>query len=152
MSAGYAGFHVPGRALPVQVTVTAERLVKGELVVKESGGKRDGHPAGGGGRREREALHRGPPGGVTAANGVGRRGAAGRRAGPSGRGKADVKAADDAELVGLGPELLEGKALPGPAALAVDTGVARFSALDAGLLAQAPASLGGLSTIALGSG
>jgi hypothetical protein len=151
VSAGYAGFGVPGRALPVQVTVTAERLVKGELVVKESGGKRKAtlpvEVAGGSVKRFTVVL----PGGVSAVNGtVDVELAVGGRA--LGRGKADVKAADDAELVGLGPELLGGKAVPGPVALAVDTGVARFSALDAGILAQAPAALDGLSTIGLASG
>src|SRR5687768_833975 len=37
VSAGYGGFHIPGRSRPVQVTVTAERLVKGELVVLGTG-------------------------------------------------------------------------------------------------------------------
>jgi hypothetical protein len=151
VNAGYAGFHVPGRALPVQVTVTAERLVKGDLVVKASGGKREAtlpvEVAGGSVKRFTVVL----PGGVNTANGaVEVELRVGGRA--LGRGKADVKAADDAELVGLGPELMEGKTVPGPAALAVDAGVARFSALDAGLLAQAPAALDGLSTVGLASG
>ncbi|MEW6472902.1 MAG: hypothetical protein AB1679_11575 [Actinomycetota bacterium] len=151
VTAGYAGFHVPRRALPVQVTVTAERLVKGELVVKESGTKREAtlpvEVAGGSVKRFTVVL----PGGVTASNGaVDVELRAGGRA--LGRGRADVKAADDAELVGLGPQLVEGRSLPGPAALAVDAGVARFAALDAGLLAQAPASLDGLSAVALAPG
>jgi len=151
VTAGYAGFHVPGRALPVQVTVTAERLVKGELVVKESGNKRKAtlpvEVAGGSVKRFTVVL----PGGVSAANGaVEVELRVGGRA--LGRGKADVRSAEDAELVGLGPELVGDRTVPGPTALSVDAGVARFSALDAGILAQAPASLDGLSTIGLASG
>ena len=143
VSAGYGGFHVPGRSLPVQVTVTAERLVKGELVVLGTGsspcagscGTRASVPvevAGGSVKRFTLVV----PGGVTAsAASVDVELRVGGRA--LGRGKADVKAVDEAELVGLGPQLVE-ESLPGPAPLAVDTGVARFFALDAGLLAQAP--------------
>jgi hypothetical protein len=151
VTAGYGGFHVPGRALPVQVTVTAERLVKGELVVVGTGSSpRASLPvevAGGSVKRFTLVV----PGGVTSSAGsievelrVGGR--------SLGRGKADVKAADDAELVGLGPQLVEGRSVPGPAALSVDAGVARFAALDAGLLAQAPTSLEPLSAIGLASG
>ena len=151
VSAGYAGFHVPGRALPVQVTVTAERLLKGDLVVKESGNKREAtlpvEVAGGSVKRFTVVL----PGGVSAASGaVDVELRVGGRA--LGRGKADVRSAEDAELVGLGPELIEGRSVPGPASLSIDAGVARFVALDAGLLAQAPASLEGLSTVGLASG
>jgi len=133
------------------VTVTAERLVKGELVVKESGAKREAtlpvEVAGGSVKRFTVVL----PGGVSAANGaVEVELRVGGRA--LGRGRADVKPAGDAELVGLGPQLVEGRSVPGPAALAVDAGVARFAALDAGLLAQAPGSLEGLSAVGLAPG
>jgi hypothetical protein len=151
VTAGYGGFHVPGRALPVQVTVTAERLVKGELVVVGTGtSPRASLPvevAGGSVKRFTLVV----PGGVSSSAGsvevelrVGGR--------SLGRGKADVKAADDAELVGLGPQLVEGRSLPGPAPLSVDAGVARFAALDAGLLTQAPTSLEPLSAVGLNSG
>ena len=151
MNAGYGGFHVPGRALPVQVTVNADRLVKGDLVVLGSGSSpRATLPvevAGGSVKRFTLVV----PGGVTSRAGsvdvelrVGNR--------TLGRGKADVKAADDTELVGLGPQLVDEGSLPGPAPLSVDAGVARFAALDAGLLAQAPTSLEPLSTIGLASG
>lgn len=151
VTAGYAGFHVPGRALPVVVTVTAERLVKGELAVREGGNKREAtlpvEVAGGSVKRFTVVL----PGGVTASAGaVDVELRMGGRA--VGRGRADVRAAEDAELVGLGPELVEGRTLPGPAALAVDAGVARFAALDTGVLALAPASLEGLSAVGLASG
>jgi hypothetical protein len=151
VTAGYGGFHVPGRALPVQVTVTAERLVKGELVVLGTGSSpRATLPvevAGGSVKRFTLIV----PGGVTSSAGsVDVELRVGGRA--LGRGKADVKAADDAELVGLGPQLVEGRSLPGPAPLTVDAGVARFAALDAGLLAQAPTSLEPLSAIGLASG
>ena len=151
VNAGYAGFHVPGRALPVQVTVTAERLVKGELVAKESGNKREVtlpvEVAGGSVKRFTVVL----PGGVSASAGVvDVELRVGGRA--LGRGKADVRSSEDAELVGLGPQLVEGRTVPGPAALAVDAGVARFAALDVGVLAQAPASLEGLSAVGLAAG
>ena len=150
MSAGYGGFHVPGRSLPVQVTVTAERLVKGELFVLGAGSSpRASLPvevAGGSVKRFTLIV----PGGVTSSSGsIDVELRVGGRA--LGRGKADVKDADDAELVGLGPELVE-DSLPGPAPLAIDAGVARFAALDAGLLAQAPASLEPLSAVGLAGG
>ena len=149
--AGYAGFHVPGRAVPVQITVTAERLVKGELAVRDGGNKRETtlpvEVAGGSVKRFTVVL----PGGITSSAGaVDVELRMGGRA--VGRGRADVRAADDAELVGLGPQLREGRTVPGPAALAVDAGVARFAGLDAGVLGQAPASLEGLSAVGLASG
>ncbi|HZI38241.1 MAG TPA: hypothetical protein VFF24_08045, partial [Acidimicrobiia bacterium] len=90
VSAGYGGFHVPGRSLPVQVTVTAERLVKGELVVLGTGSSpRASLPvevAGGSVKRFTLIV----PGGVTSSSGsidvelqVGGR--------TLGRGKAEVK-------------------------------------------------------------
>ena len=150
VSAGYGGFHVPGRSLPVQVTVTAERLVKGELVVLGTGSSpRASLPvevAGGSVKRFTLIV----PGGVTSSSGsIDVELRVGGRA--LGRGKAEVKDADDTELVGLGPQLVE-DSLPGPAPLTVDAGVARFAALDAGLLAQAPTSLEPLSAVGLGSG
>ncbi len=150
VSAGYGGFHIPGRSLPVQVTVTAERLVKGELVVLGTGSSpRASLPvevAGGSVKRFTLIV----PGGVTSSSGtIDVELRVGGRA--LGRGKADVKDADDAELVGLGPQLVE-DSLPGPAPLAVDSGVARFAALDAGLLAEAPTSLEPLSAVGLAGG
>jgi hypothetical protein len=150
VSAGYGGFHVPGRSLPVQVTVTAERLVKGELVVLGTGSSpRASLPvevAGGSVKRFTLIV----PGGVTSSSGtIDVELRVGGRA--LGRGKAEVKDADDAELVGLGPQLVE-DSLPGPAPLAVDSGVARFAALDAGLLAEAPTSLEPLSAVGLAGG
>ena len=151
VSAGYGGFHVPGRSLPVQVTVTAERLVKGELVVLGSGSSpRATLPvevAGGSVKRFTLVV----PGGVASSAGaVDVELRVGGRA--LGRGKAEVKAADDTELVGLGPQLAEGGEMPGPAPLAIDAGVARFAALDAGLLASAPTSLEPLSAVGLAGG
>ncbi|MGH8992869.1 MAG: hypothetical protein ACRDZ7_15275, partial [Acidimicrobiia bacterium] len=37
IASGYSGFHVPGRAFPIRVTVSAERLVHGDLVVLNRG-------------------------------------------------------------------------------------------------------------------
>ncbi len=55
------------------------------------------------------------------------------------------------ELVGLLPGALGGRAVPGPAPLAVDAGTARFAAIGPAELAQAPHSLGPVSTIAAGA-
>ena len=52
------------------------------------------------------------------------------------------------ELVGLLPAALGGRGVPGPAPLAIDAGTARFTAIGPAELAQAPASLGPVSTIA----
>src|SRR5690606_26793551 len=125
VQAGYGGFGVRGRSLPVQITVSAERLIQGDLAVKEKGAKRvttlPVEVAGGSVKRFTVVL----PGGVNEANGTVE---VELRAGGRvlGRGQADVKAADDAELVGLGPQLVKGESVPGPATLAVDVGVARF--------------------------
>ncbi|HEV7861451.1 MAG TPA: hypothetical protein VGR20_02085 [Acidimicrobiia bacterium] len=152
VAAGFAGFHVPGRALPVQVTVTAERLVSGELAVLGAGGKEPVaslpvEVAGGSVKRFTLVV---PGGVVPASGGVDVELRVGGRA--VGRGRSEIRSAEDAELVGLGPQLVEGRSVPGPAPLAVDAGVARFAAIDPGLLAAAPPSLEALSAVALASG
>lgn len=151
VQAGYGGFHVPGRAVPIRVTVSAERLIHGELVVKAPGREQavttlPVEVAGGSVKRFLLVV----PGGV--AKTTDSLTVELRQNGQAvGTGKGDLKAADDAELVGLTPGLSEGRPLPGTAPLAVDAGVARFAALDAALLA-APAALDSLSTIGLAAG
>ena len=151
VNAGHGGFHVPGRAVPLRVTVSAERLIHGDLVVVAPGRKDPittlaVEVAGGSVKRFLLVV----PGGVAAATGsltVELR----QNGQKVGTGKADLRPAEDAELVGLGPELADGRPLPGTAPLAVDAGVARFAAVDAALLA-APAALESLSTIGLAAG
>lgn len=57
-----------------------------------------------------------------------------------------ARSAIDAEI-GVLPGGLRGRPVPGAAALAVDAGTARFTAIDEGDLGQAPASLGPRSTL-----
>ncbi len=151
VQAGYGGFHVPGRAVPIRVTVSAERLIHGELAVKAPGREQavttlPVEVAGGSVKRFLLVV----PGGVakiTDSLTVELR----QNGQAVGTGKGDLKAADDAELVGLSPGLSDGRPLPGTVPLAVDAGVARFAALDAALLA-APAALDSLSTVGLAAG
>ena len=151
VGAGHGGFHVPGRAVPLRVTVSAERLVHGELVVVAPGRQEpittlDVEVAGGSVKRFLLVV----PGGVAADTGS--LTVALRQDGQKvGTGKADLRPAADAELVGLAPGLADGRPLPGTAPLAVDAGVARFAAVDAALLAT-PAALESLSTIGLAAG
>ncbi|MGH9034869.1 MAG: hypothetical protein ACRD0O_03830, partial [Acidimicrobiia bacterium] len=151
VSAGHGGFHVPGRAVPVRVTVRAERLVHGDLAVLVPGRKEPVSTLGvevAGGSVKRFLLV--VPGGVAADTGS--LNVELRQNGQTvGTGKADLRPADDAELVGLAPGLSDGRPLPGTAPLAVDAGVARFAAVDAALL-TAPAALESLSTIGLAAG
>lgn len=148
---GYGGFHVPGRAVPIRVTVSAERLVHGDLAVVAPGRKEPVttlpvEVAGGSVKRFLLVV----PGGV--AEDTGSLTVELRQGGQTvGAGKADLRPANDAELVGLAPGLSDGRPLPGTAPLAVDAGVARFAAVDAALLA-APGALEGLSTIGLAAG
>jgi hypothetical protein len=153
VSAGYAGFHVPGRALPVAVTVNAERLVSGELAVVVAGRKEPVttlpvEVAGGSVKRFLLVV----PGGIV--DDGGKIDVQLRQGGQTlGVGRAEVRAADDAELVGLGPGLLvDGRSAPGPAPLAVEAGVARFAALEPSFLTQAPTALEGLSAVGLAAG
>ena len=151
INAGYSGFHVPGRAVPIRVTVSAERLVHGDLVVLAPGRKEPVSAlavevAGGSVKRFLLVV----PGSV-AAN-TGSLTVELHQGGQTvGTGKAELRPTDDAELVGLAPGLSDGRPLPGTAPLAVDAGVARFSAVDAALL-SAPAALESLSTIGLAAG
>jgi hypothetical protein len=153
VSAGYAGFHVPGRALPVAVTVNAERLVSGELAVVVAGRKEPVttlpvEVAGGSVKRFLLVV----PGGIVDDSGT--IDVQLRQGGQTlGQGRAEVRSADDAELVGLGAGLLaDGRSAPGPASLAVDAGVARFAALEPSFLNQAPTALEGLSAVGLAAG
>ncbi|MEA2974168.1 MAG: hypothetical protein QOG82_2626 [Actinomycetota bacterium] len=63
-------------------------------------------------------------------------------------GEGVLQSSSGQELVGLLPGALGGRTVPGPAPLAIDAGTARFTAIGPAELAQAPASLGPVSTIA----
>ncbi len=151
VDAGYGGFHVPGRAVPVRVTIRAERLVHGDLAVLAPGRKEPittlaVEVAGGSVKRFLLVV----PGGV--AGDTDSLTVELSQGGQTvGTGQAGLRPADDAELVGLAPGLTDGRPLPGTAPLAVDAGVARFAAVDASLLST-PGALEGLSTIGLAAG
>ncbi len=148
VEAGYAGSFVPGQEVPVRVRVSADRLLRGTLEVGV-GTPENGTPVAmavevpGGGQKEflltaRAGLNQSPD--VVARLRQGDRVLA--------SGQASVRATVDTELVGLLPGAIRGRAVPGPAALAVDVGTARFALVGEAELERAPASLGPLSTLA----
>lgn len=149
VSGAYDGSYVPGRPLAVRVQVAADRLVRGRLDVSAGGGTPVGIPVEIPGGSNKEFLVvlpawqsfrfdgavgvlarlRDGTEEVAAANGV-------------------VQSSRGQELVGLLPGALGGRGVPGPAPLAIDAGTARFAAVGAAELAQAPGSLGPVSTLA----
>lgn len=146
---GYAGSMVSGRALPVRVAISADRLLKGDLEV--AAGKASALPVvmpvevPGGSQKQFDVVVPtavGDTGDVTARLRQGDRVLA--------SAAATARIVSDDELVGLLPGALAGRGLPGPAPLAVDVGTARFVAVSAADLDQAPGSLDPLSTIGAG--
>ncbi|HEX7277906.1 MAG TPA: hypothetical protein VF244_11070, partial [Acidimicrobiales bacterium] len=149
VTGAYDGSYVPGRPLAVRVQVAADRLIRGRLEVSAA----DGTPVAiavevpGGSTKEFlvvvpawqsfrfdgavEVLARLREGSTDVASGSGA-----------------VRSSTGQELVGLLPGALGGRAVPGPAPLAVDAGTARFTAVGPAELAQAPDSLGPVSTMA----
>ena len=150
VTGAYDGSYVAGRPLAVRVQVRADRLVRGRLEVNLA----DGTPVG---------LAVEVPGGSTkeflvvlpawqsfrfdGAVGVQAR----LRDGSTDIARGDVllQSSTGQEVVGLLPGALGGRAVPGPAPLAVDAGTAHFAALGPAELAQAPGSLGPVSTVAV---
>jgi hypothetical protein len=152
VSAGWSGFHVPGRAVPVRVTVTADRLLRADLLARAAGGDREAvrlpvEVAGGSVKRFVLLL---PPGAVGGDGDV--RVELRSQGRTLARGDAPLHSADGTELVGLLPGALAGRPVPGAAALAVDAGLARFSAVDPADLARGPLALDALSTVGLTPG
>jgi hypothetical protein len=150
VDAGYGARYVPGEPLPVRVTVAADRLVAATLEVGVEGTTPlsvEVEVPGGSQKQYVVTIPTSAAQGAPALN-VGARLVDGSQAPPAGR--TTVTAARDEELVGLLPGALAGRAVPGPAPLAVDAGTARFFALGPGELDRAPASLGPLGTIAAG--
>lgn len=149
VAAGYGGFHVPGRAVPVRVTISADRLLRGDLL------------AGGVGTTEgRVRLPVEVPGGsvkryvlVLPPGTAERDGDVRVELRSSGRvlarGEGRLRPAEGQELVGLLPGVLAGRPVPGPAPLAVDAGLARFVALEPADLGRGAAALEALSAIGL---
>ena len=149
VAGAYDGTYVPGRPVAVRVQVTADRLLQGRLEVVVS----DGTPVGvavevpGGSTKEFLVVVPGSQSfnfdGALAVQARIRDGSTDIAA-----GNGVIQSSVGQELVGLLPAALGGRGLPGPTALAVDAGTARFAAIGPAELAQAPASLGPVSTIA----
>ncbi|MBW3642454.1 MAG: hypothetical protein KY447_06015 [Actinobacteria bacterium] len=161
VSGGYAGHFVPGRHVPVAVQIDADRLLRGtlEVVVRPEGDPDMGVSrvrlpieVPGGSRKSffvvaPPAMSFGPPGAVVTATlldaGGGKAVATSRRQ--------SLRADASLELVGILPGSLTAGDPPPTAPLAVDSGVARLVELGRAELAQAPASLAPLGTIAAGA-
>jgi hypothetical protein len=145
---GDAGSFIPGRPALVRVAVRSDRLIAGQLVVTAGSFQVTQliEVAGGSSKQfevvvptdaaqnSLQAAVNVIEGGVTLATSA-----------PT------ALAAPDTEVVGLLPDLLVGRTLPGPARLSVDAGTARFVAVSDQDLALAPPSLGALSAVALGA-
>lgn len=159
IAAGHDGFYVPDRSVPVTVSVTAERLLRGalEVTVRPQGGPAQAgsrvrvpvEVAGGSTKQflvvAPPARSFGLPGAVASAQLL--------------DNSDDVLAASERhslqpaggdELVGLLPGSLDRANPPAAAPLAVGAGVARLVQLGRAEVAQAPASLEALGTIAAG--
>ena len=149
VDAGYAGAFVPGQAVPVRVAVSADRLVRAslEVTVGESG------------RSVPVAMAVEVPGGsqkqflLVAGTAFEQVPPVKARLHQDGKvvasGETQIRASGDQELVGLLPGVLRGRSVPGPAALSVDAGTARFAAIGEAELEGAPQTLGPLSTLAM---
>lgn len=147
IDAGYAASFIPGAEVPVRVRVSADRLVRGTLEVG-IGNPENGIPAAMAveipGGSQKEFLLTAPSGFNQSPDVVAR-----LRQGNQlvASGQTQIRAITDTELVGVLPGALRGRPVPALAPLAVDAGSARFAAIGAGELEQAPASLGPLSTL-----
>lgn len=147
VSPGYAGADVPGQPVPVRVTVSADRLVRATLEVAVGSGAAPVAMAvevPGGSQKQFLVV---APGSYDRAPGVVVRLRENGRVVAGGDGQ--LQATSDQELVGLLPGVLHGRGVPGPAALAVDAGTARFAAVGEAELDSAPGSLGPLSTLGM---
>ena len=152
VEAGWEGSYRPGRSLPVRVTVTADRLLRGDLRVELAGmtfaptvERRLEVPGG----SAEEHLFVLPSTGEQPGTEV----RAVLRADDEvvASGTSVVQPAGDTELVGLTEGALAGRTLPGTAALAVDVGTATFSLVDT-LVLGTPGALGSLDVLGVGAG
>lgn len=149
VDAGYDGYYVPGRSLPVRVTITTDRLVAAQLEVgiKGTAPVTTGVEVPGGSQKQYLVV-------IPTQVSVAVVEVAARLSGsgaPTTAGSGSVRPVLDVELVGLLPGALAGRAVPGPAPLTVDVGTARFVALSEADLARAPESLGPLGTLGVGA-
>lgn len=158
VTVGYGGYVLPGRSFPVAVSVTTDRLVRGHLEATVRSGFGEGQDAsvslpvevpGGGAKRylitlPGTAWFQGAPLEVDVRL-LERGDVVARAAGQQ------VRHADDRELVGLLPGVVPREGPPAPVPLAIEGGVAAFFAIGEAELAQAPASLDPLGTIAVGA-
>lgn len=157
VSGGYAGLFVPGRHVPVSVRVSADRLLRGTLEVTvrpdgnpDSGASRVRLPVEVPGASTKSFLLVAPP---AASFGPGGAVVSARLVGGGGRSTAtsasqSLRSDPTQELVGILPGPLAGARPPPAVPLAVDAGVAHLVELGRPELAQAPASLAPLGTIA----
>jgi len=151
VSGGFGGVGLPGTTVPLRVRITAERLIAGsvEVAVGQPGStsarlSQRVEVAGG---SVKEYLLVVPTPALSPVR-VDLR-LLERSGGVLARRTVTIDAPRDEELVGVVPAVLGGASLPGPAPLAVDSGVARFFVLDEALMGRAPQSLESLGTVAV---
>ncbi len=150
IGAGYDGWFVPGRSLPVLVHLAADRLVRGSLEVTAGRSTPVTTPVevpGGSEKRFVVTVPTPPQASLSASSTVRVRLVEGSR--PVAAGTTPVRASPDQELVGLLPGVYARTASAFSAPLAVDAGIGRFVALTEEHLRLAPESLGPLSTIGM---
>lgn len=144
---GYDRFFVPGKPVPVRVTVDADRLVSGRLVASWDGGRVTVAlpvEVPGGSRKSFSLVL--PPGTrndevVTVTLRDGKRAIA--RSAP-----ARLRKLEGDELVGVLPAVRAGQQLPATVPLSVDAGTARLFPITEADVRGAPASVAALGTIA----
>ena len=141
IDAGWAGAFDPTSPIPVRVTISADRLVKGDLLITG-----DGPPvrvpievAGG----SRKLVVAAVPSSESSSRTT-------VEAKIDGLAPASVELEErtDNELVGLTEGVRRGQSLPSPAPLAIEAGQARFAAVGDNEFALGPTALAGLSAIA----
>lgn len=149
LEAGYAGSYVPGQPLAVRVQVAADRLVSGELEVLVNGVSTSAPVEVPGGSEKQFVVVVGTPAGRSGPLNITARLPDGSKSPPT--AAQSVNPVEDQEVVGLLPGALAGRSVPGPAALSVDLGTARFVTLGAAELDRAPDSVRALGTIGAGA-
>jgi hypothetical protein len=148
VAGAYDGSYVPGHPVAVRVQVAADRLLRGRLEVTLADAPSVSLPVEVPGGSTKEFLVVVPGSQSFRFDGAVPVQARLRDGSNSlAEGDAILQSSVGQELVGLLPGALGGRGVPGPSPLAVDAGTARFAALGPAELAQAPASLGPVSTI-----
>ena len=152
MAGAYDGSYVPGHPSAVRVQVAADRLLRGRLEVTVAEDTMVSVPVEVPGGSTKEFLVVVPGSQSFRFDGaVPVRARLRDGSNDLATGTGILQSSVGNELVGVLPAALGGRAVPGPSPLAVDVGTARFAALGPAELAQAPASLGPVSTIAAGA-